>query len=98
MARVRIEGGRAERRSRDPLRVVVLVSGTGTNLQALLDACADDAYGACVVVVGADRQHTRAIERAEQVGVPTFVLELSQFSDRAGWDAALTEAVAAYYA
>jgi phosphoribosylglycinamide formyltransferase 1 len=80
----------------NPLRVVVLVSGTGTNLQALLDACADDAYGACVVAVGADRQQTQAIERAQRFGVPTFVLELSQLTDRADWDAALTEAVAVY--
>ncbi len=36
-------------------RLIVLVSGTGTNLQALLGACADDAYGAEVVAVGADR-------------------------------------------
>jgi phosphoribosylglycinamide formyltransferase-1 len=77
-----------------PLRVAVLVSGTGTNLQALLDACSVDSYGAGVVVVGADRPDTRAIERAQQVGVPTFVLAVSQFDDRAAWDDALTEAVA----
>jgi phosphoribosylglycinamide formyltransferase-1 len=76
--------------------VVVLVSGTGTNLQALLDACADDDYGARVVAVGADRPNTQAIERAERVGVPTFVVELSHFEQRAQWDAALTEAVAAH--
>jgi len=76
--------------------VVVLVSGTGTNLQALLDACADNAYGAMVVAVGADRSQTQAIARAEQTGVPTFVLQLSQFTDRAAWDAALTEAVASH--
>lgn len=76
--------------------MVVLVSGTGTNLQALLDACADDAYGARVVAVGADRPHTQAIERAERAGVPTFVVELSDFEDRADWDAALAEAVAAH--
>jgi phosphoribosylglycinamide formyltransferase 1 len=80
----------------NPLRVVVLVSGTGTNLQALLDACADDAYGACVVAVGADRPDTLAIERAQRVGVPTFVLELSQFTDRGDWDDALTQAVGAH--
>jgi phosphoribosylglycinamide formyltransferase-1 len=78
------------------LRVVVLVSGTGTNLQALLDACADDAYGARVVAVGADRSDTLAIQRAQRVGVPTFVLELSQFTNRAQWDDALREAVAAH--
>jgi phosphoribosylglycinamide formyltransferase 1 len=77
-----------------PLRVAVLVSGTGTNLQALLDACAVDGYGARVVVVGADRPNTLAIDRAQQVGVPTFVLAVSQFVDRAAWDDALAEAVA----
>jgi phosphoribosylglycinamide formyltransferase-1 len=76
--------------------VVVLVSGTGTNLQALLDACTDDAYGVRVVAVGADRSGTFATERAELAGVPTFVLEVNQFGRRADWDAALTEAVAAY--
>lgn len=79
-----------------PLRVAVLVSGTGTNLQALLDACAGDAYGAQVVVVGADRPGTQAIERAEQAGVPTFVLEVSQFGSRTEWDDALAGAVAAH--
>ena len=45
-------------------RLVVLVSGAGTNLQALLDACADPGYGATVVAVGADRDvHRRARPR-----------------------------------
>jgi phosphoribosylglycinamide formyltransferase-1 len=76
------------------LRVAVLVSGTGTNLQALLDACAVDGYGASVVVVGADRSQTRAIERAQQAGVPTFVLAVSDFENRETWDDALADAVA----
>jgi phosphoribosylglycinamide formyltransferase 1 len=76
------------------LRVAVLVSGTGTNLQALLDACAVDGYGAAVVVVGADRSQTRAIERAQQAGVPTFVLAVSDFENRETWDDALADAVA----
>jgi phosphoribosylglycinamide formyltransferase-1 len=46
-------------------RLVVLVSGAGTNLQALLDACASDSYGAQVVGVGADRDHIAALARAE---------------------------------
>ena len=44
----------------------------GTNLQALLDACADDAYGAEVVAVGADRAGIEGLARAERAGVPTF--------------------------
>jgi phosphoribosylglycinamide formyltransferase-1 len=76
------------------LRVVVLVSGTGTNLQALLDASADPAYGATIVAVGADRDDTLAIERARQAGTPVFVVRLKDYADREAWDAALAEAVA----
>lgn len=78
-----------------PTRVVVLVSGTGTLLQALLDA-AGPAYPARVVAVGADRAHAGGLRRAEECGLPTFVVELAQHPDRASWDAALTEAVAAH--
>ena len=52
-----------------PARLVVLVSGSGTNLQALLDACADPAYGARVVAVGADRDDIEGLARAERAGV-----------------------------
>jgi phosphoribosylglycinamide formyltransferase 1 len=76
-----------------PTRVVVLVSGTGTLLQALLDATGPD-YPARVVAVGADRVGTAALERAEELS--TFVVDLAQYPDRASWDAALTEAVAAH--
>ncbi|HEV3074558.1 MAG TPA: formyltransferase family protein, partial [Thermoanaerobaculia bacterium] len=44
-------------------RLVVLVSGEGTNLQALIDACADPAYGAAVVAVGSDREGIGALKR-----------------------------------
>jgi formyltetrahydrofolate-dependent phosphoribosylglycinamide formyltransferase len=81
---------------RVPARLVVLVSGTGTNLQALLDACADPAYGAEVVAVGADRSGTLAVRRAQDAGVPTFELAVSSYDSRDDWDAALTEQVAAY--
>ncbi|XVQ12151.1 phosphoribosylglycinamide formyltransferase [Spirillospora sp. CA-255316] len=77
-------------------RLVVLVSGAGTNLQALLDACADPAYGAEVVAVGADRDGTGGVERAERAGLPTFTVRIPDFADRAAWDAALTEAIAAH--
>lgn len=77
-------------------RLVVLVSGSGTNLQALLDACADPAYGATVVAVGADREDIEGLRRAEKVDVPTFVLRVGDFTERADWDRALTDAVAAY--
>ncbi|HEX5090384.1 MAG TPA: phosphoribosylglycinamide formyltransferase [Nocardioides sp.] len=76
------------------MRLVVLVSGAGTNLQALLDAATDPAYGATVVAVGADRDGIEALARAEQAGVPTFVLRVRDFPDRVAWDQALTKAVA----
>jgi phosphoribosylglycinamide formyltransferase-1 len=78
---------------RRPARLVVLVSGAGTNLQALLDASTDPAYGAEVVAVGADRDGTEGLARAEQHGVPTFVHRLKDYPSRTAWDAALTAAV-----
>ena len=74
----------------------MLVSGAGTNLQALLDASSDPAFGARVVAVGADRPGTAGARRAEDAGVPTFVLRLADQPDRSAWDAALADAVAAH--
>jgi phosphoribosylglycinamide formyltransferase-1 len=72
----------------------VLVSGAGTNLQALLDACAGNGYGAQVVAVGADRDDIAALARAGDAGVPTFTLRLRDFPSREDWDQALTTACA----
>ncbi len=74
----------------------MLVSGSGTNLQALLDAAADPEYGARVVAVGADREGVEGLARADRAGVPTFVRQVSQFTSRAHWDRALTDTVAAF--
>jgi phosphoribosylglycinamide formyltransferase-1 len=76
--------------------VIVLVSGVGSNLQALIDASDDPAFGASIVAVGADRPGIEGLARAERADIPTFVVELSSFADRADWDAALTDAVAAH--
>lgn len=77
-------------------RLVVLVSGSGSNLQSLLDACTDPAYGAQVVAVGADRHGIAGLERAQRAGVPTFVHKVSDHPQRADWDAALTKSVATH--
>jgi phosphoribosylglycinamide formyltransferase 1 len=74
----------------------VLVSGGGTNLQALLDATADPSYGAAVVAVGADRDGIEGLARAERAGVPTFVRKVGQSTSRGHWDSALTDTVAAF--
>ena len=79
-----------------PARLVVLVSGTGTNLQALLDASAEPAFGALVAAVGADRAGIEGLARAERAGIPTFTRRLADYPDRAGWDRALTDAVSSY--
>ena len=79
-----------------PARLLVLVSGAGTNLQALLDACADPGYGARVVAVGADRDGIEGLTRAEKAGAPTFVHRVEDHDTRAGWDAALTASCASY--
>jgi phosphoribosylglycinamide formyltransferase 1 len=75
---------------------VVLVSGSGTNLQALIDASADPAYGARVVAVGADRHGIEGLERAERAGIPTFVHRVKDHASREEWDAAMTESCAAF--
>jgi phosphoribosylglycinamide formyltransferase 1 len=75
-------------------RVVALLSGTGSNLQALLDACTDPAYGARVVAVGADRAGAAGLDRAAAAGAPTFVESLRDHPTRDDWDRALTARVA----
>ncbi|MER6595484.1 phosphoribosylglycinamide formyltransferase [Micromonospora purpureochromogenes] len=75
-------------------RLVVLVSGSGSNLQALLDATTDPAYGARVVAVGADRDGIAGLDRAAAAGVPTFVDRVKDHPSREDWDLALTAHVA----
>jgi phosphoribosylglycinamide formyltransferase 1 len=77
-------------------RLVVLVSGAGTNLQALIDASAGKSYGAHVVAVGADRPGIEGLGRAERAGLPTFVHRVSDYPDRGRWDRALADACACF--
>lgn len=72
----------------------MLVSGSGTLLQALLDQPAD--YPVRIVAVGADRGGIEGLARAERADVPTFVVRVRDHADRDEWDQALTEAVAKY--
>jgi phosphoribosylglycinamide formyltransferase-1 len=77
-------------------RLVILVSGSGSNLQALIDAAADPAYGAEVVAVGADRDGIVGLDRAAAAGIPSFVCRVPDFASREEWDAELTARCAAY--
>jgi len=74
--------------------IVVLVSGAGTNLQALIDAATDPAYGVRIAAVGADRDDIEGLSRARRGGIPTFVCRLADFATRAQWDVALASHVA----
>ncbi|TZF91594.1 phosphoribosylglycinamide formyltransferase [Cognatilysobacter lacus] len=77
-----------------PLRLAVLASGRGSNLQAILDAIGDGVLDAEVVGVFSDRPASGAIERARRVGVPAVALRPAEFTDRADFDAALFDAIA----
>lgn len=77
-----------------PLRVAVLVSGSGTNLQALLDQGAGEASAFRVVVVGANRPEAGAIERARAAGVHTFVEEHRRHASREAFERGLLEQLA----
>ncbi len=77
-------------------RLVVLVSGGGTNLAALLAAHDDPAYPGRVVGVVADRASAGGLDLARAAGVPTAVVAPGDFDDRAAWDRALAEAIAVF--
>ncbi len=74
----------------------MLVSGAGTNLQALLDACSEPSYGARVVAVGADRDGIAGLDRARAAGIPTFVHRVADHASREEWDRVMTDSVAAH--
>ena len=72
-----------------PLGLGVLASGRGSNLQAILEACARPDFPARVVVVVADRERAPALEHARQHRVPAIWLNPKDFGDRAAYDEAL---------
>jgi phosphoribosylglycinamide formyltransferase-1 len=77
-------------------RLVVLISGTGTLLQALIDAAADPHYPAEVVAVMADTAAAPGLQRAQAAGIPAVPVVLSAYADRAAWDSALRDAVESF--
>lgn len=79
----------------NPTRVVVLISGGGSNLAALIDATRDPGYGVEIVAVGADRD-CDGLAIAADAGIPTFVERLKDHPSREDWDRALTQQVAAH--
>ena len=79
-----------------PAPVVVLVSGSGTLLQALIDASADPGYGVRIAAVGADRGGITGLDRARRAGIDTFVERVTDHPNREAWDAALAGRIASY--
>ena len=75
------------------LKLVVLISGTGSNLRALLDASADAEFPARVVAIGADRD-AEGLALGEEFGVPTFSVPFTAYPDRDAWGDALIAEVA----
>jgi phosphoribosylglycinamide formyltransferase-1 len=74
------------------LSLVVLISGGGSNLRALLEAAEDAEFPARVVAVGADRD-ADGLAHAEEFGIPTFSVALSSYPDREAWGDALLEQI-----
>ncbi len=74
------------------LEVVVLISGTGSNLRDLLERAEHPSFPARVVAVGADRD-AEGLDHAEAFGIPTFVVPFTNFPDRESWGAELLRAV-----
>lgn len=74
------------------LRLVVLISGGGSNLRALLEAAADARYPAHVVAIGADRD-AAGLAHGEEYGIPTFSVPFTAFGDRQAWGAELLEQI-----
>ncbi len=77
-------------------RLVVLISGSGTNLQALLDAQSRNELTGQIVAVGADSMSAAGLDRAVAADIPIFVVDPRDYEDRAEWDADLAEAIAAH--
>ncbi|MEY4397036.1 MAG: phosphoribosylglycinamide formyltransferase [Actinomycetota bacterium] len=77
------------------VRVVVLISGSGSNLRAFLDGCANGSIPAAVVAVGADVDASGLVH-ARHYGIPTFVEPLERGGDRESWGERLADSVSAF--
>lgn len=75
----------------DPLKIGVLVSGSGTNLQAIIDRIADGSLNAQIACVVSNKADVYAVERAKAHGIPTVYLDHRDYTGREAYDAALVE-------
>lgn len=77
-------------------RIVVLISGSGSNLQALIDSCARPGHPGQIAAVISNRADAYGLQRAAQAGIPTRLLDHKGFASREAFDAALVEAIDAH--
>lgn len=77
-------------------RLAVFISGNGSNLQAMIDACKTGSLCADIVLVFSDREDAYGLTRAKQAGIPTVVLSGKNYSDRQTYDQAVLETIQAY--
>lgn len=73
------------------LKVAVLISGNGTNLQALIDACIEPSYPAEIVLVISNKANTKGIERAREAGITTRVVDHTNYTSREEFDTELSK-------
>ena len=83
--------------SKQRIPLVVLVSGSGSNLQAIIDASSNPDYPAEIVAVISNIEGVKGLERAEKAGIPTAVLDHKNFPDRESYDFALRELIDSYH-
>ena len=77
-------------------RIVILISGRGSNLEALLQRCADEAWPARVVAVLSNKADAAGLSVAAAAGIPTVVVDHRQHADREAFDSALAQAIDAF--
>ena len=82
--------------SASPLSIVVLISGSGTNLQAIIDAIQAGNINAEIKAVISNRPGVKGLQRAEAAGIPAKLLDHQQFADRESFDQALQELIDSY--
>ena len=77
------------------MKIAVLISGRGSNLQALIDAANEPGWPAEIVLVISNVAGAQGLQRAEAAGIPTTVINHKDFEDRETFDAAMTAAIEA---
>jgi len=78
------------------MRLVVLLSGSGSNFQTIIDAVASGELRVDIVAAGSDNPAAYGLTRAETAGIETFVVDYSAYASRAAWTTALADTVATY--